>query len=241
MQKKALLACFLAALAPTVLFAVTPRPIVTFSLGSDRTNVFSSKSITLIPPFQNAYVGTNHYDTEAVMGLFVGAEAQFLQDWAYQLGLSYFQTSALTENGNVYQFSDPAFNNLMYQYQIQSRRVSVETKVSHAFRQIWHPYVTAGLGEAFNKAYGYSESPITSDAVPMTQAFGSHSSRSFTYSVGLGIDVDLQEHLRVGVGYRFVDLGNARLGTTPLQSDNSTISNTHLHTNEFLAQFSYVG
>lgn len=240
MQKRILLSCLLAASLPITSFANT-KPIITFSLGSDRTNVFATKNITLIPPFQNSYNATNHYDTETVAGLFLGGEMPILQNWALQTGFSYFQSSSFAVGGNVNQFSDPAFNNLTYQYQIQSRRLLIESKLSHAFRQIWHPYITAGLGEAFNQTYAYIEYPITSDAVPMSQPFTSHTTHSFTYLAGLGIDVDLGEHLRAGAGYRFADLGNASLGVTPLQSSSNTISHTHLHTNEFLAQLSYVG
>ncbi|MDR3491337.1 MAG: outer membrane beta-barrel protein [Gammaproteobacteria bacterium] len=239
MQKKILFTC-LTVLLPLVSFAA-PRPVVTLSLGSDRTNVYSTKSITLIPPFQNSYLGTNHYDTEGVIALFAGAESAFCHNWAVQYGLSYFQSSSFGANGNVYQFSDPAFNNLTYQYQIQSRRLYFESKLSPAIQKIWHPYVSAGVGGALNKAYAYIEKPLTSDAVPMAQPFGSHNTKSFTYMAGLGVDVDLGEHVRAGIGYRFADLGHASLGVTPLQSSTNTISNTHLHTNEYLVQFSYVG
>lgn len=240
MPKRTLLACTIAAMLP-VIASASVHPVVTLSLGSDRANVYSNKSITLIAPFQNAYIGNNHYDTEMVAGVFAGAEIRFLKQWAWQIGLSYYQSSSFGETGNVYQFSDPAFNNLTYQYQIQSRRVSIDTKISHTCHGIWHPYITAGLGEAINETYGYMEMPVTSADVPMAEPFAGHTAHSFTYAVGLGVDVDLNEHLRFGAGYRFIDLGSASLGTTPLQSSTNTISNQHIHMNEVLAQLSFVG
>ncbi len=240
MQKRTFLACLAMFLLPISAFA-TAHPFVSFALGSDRTNVYMSKNITLIPPFQNAYVGRNHYDIETVGGVFLGGEFALLQNWSLQLGLSYYQNSSFDANGYVYQFADPAFNNLNYQYQIQSRRFLIETKLSRAFKQIWHPYINLGLGESLNKAYSYLEYPTSSDNVPMTQPFANHTTRSFTYIAGLGIDVDIQKHIRVGAGYRFADLGNANLGTTPLQSGTTMISHRHLYTNEFLAQLSFLG
>ncbi len=238
MQKRILLTCFLAAF-PIVSFAAF-HPVVTVSSGFASANVYSSKWI-MFGSYPNSYIGSNHYDAETDLGLFVGGETVFLQNWAWQIGVSYFENSAFNENGNVYQFADPAFNNLTYQYQIQSRRASIDTKISHAFREVWHPYVSASVGAAFNRAYAYTETPITSADVPMTQPFGNHATRSLTYSAGLGVDVNITEHVRLGAGYRFVDLGNASLGVTPLQTGTSTISSTHLHTNELLLQISYVG
>jgi opacity protein-like surface antigen len=75
----------------------------------------------------------------------------------------------------------------------------------------------------------------------MTQPFGSHSNSAFTYSVGLGIDVNIAEHWRLGAGYRFLDLGGASLGVSGLQSGTRTISNSHIHANELLLQVSFVG
>jgi hypothetical protein len=144
MQKRILLVCFLMGSAPIVSFAAF-RPVVTLSSGFVSANVYSSKLVDF-DPFQNAYIGTKHYDTETDAGLLIGAETIFLQNWGWQIGLSYFENDAFKENGNVYQFADPAFNNLTYQYQIQSRRVSLETKISHAFRQVWHPYFLASVG-----------------------------------------------------------------------------------------------
>ncbi len=239
MKKRIFLACLLMIFLPIVSLA-TIRPVVTVSSGIARANVYSSKVIAFAP-FQNTYIGSNHYDTASDTGLFIGGEAVFQPNWAWQLGLSYFQNSSFIESGNVYFFSDPAFNNLTYQYQIQSRRISIDTKISHAFEKIWHPYLSASIGSAFNKAYQYTEYPVTTADLPMTQPFANHSNTSLTYSAGLGFDVDITEHWRLGAGYRFVNLGNVNLGTTPLQSSTGTISNSHIYTNELLAQISYLG
>lgn len=216
------------------------HPVVTLSSGFANANVYSSKWI-MFGSYPNSYIGTNHRDTENDTGLFVGAETKFLENWAWQMGVSYFENSAFTESGNVYEFADPAFNNLTYQYQIQSHRYSIDTKILHTCHEVWHPYISLSLGEAFNNAYSYTEYPVTSFDSPMTQPFGNHTTKSFTYSAGLGVDVNIAEHVRFGAGYRFVDLGNASLGTTSLQNGTNTISNSHLYTNELLAQISYVG
>lgn len=238
MLKRILLAGISAFLVSTVSFA-TIRPVVILSSGFDRTNVYSTKSITFIDSFQNDYLGSKHLDSEPLMGIFVGAYTPFANVWEWQYGVTYFQTSSFQANGNVNQFGDPAFNNFTYQYQIQSRRISFESKLARTVHEIWHPYVVVSVGEAINKAYAYMESPITSDAVP-TDPFVGHTQKSFTYSVGLGADLDIAQHLRLGAGYRYVSLGSASLGQSPLQINTNTISNSHLNTNEFLVQLSYL-
>lgn len=238
MQQRLFLACFLA-FFPLVSSAAF-YPIVTLSSGFARAQVHSSKWITF-GSYPNSYIGRNHYDTEIDTGLFIGAETVFQQNWAWQIGANYFANHAFSEHGNVYEFADPEFNNLTYQYKIRSQRISIATQISRAYCYIWHPYISASIGEAFNKAYSYKEYPVTSTDVPMIQPFANHSTQSFTYSAGFGVEVNVLEHLRLGVGYRFADLGNARLGVSPLQSDANTISNPHLYTNEVLAQISYVG
>lgn len=239
MQLKWSSTCLICLLCPVLSFA-NVHPVVTLSSGKASANIFSS-TIIHFTPYQNTYVGTNHFDSENDTGLFIGVETSFLEKWAWQIGLSYFVNNAFTAKGNVYQFSDPAYNNLTYQYQIVSRRISVEGKLSHELHNVWHPYILASLGMATNRAYGYTEYPVTDFDVPMSMPFGNHTNKTFTFSLGLGVDVNLSEHIRIGAGYRFVDLGSAALGTTPLETGNQTITNPDIHANELLAQVSFIG
>ena len=63
-----------------------------------------------------------------------------------------------------------------------------------------HPYINLGIGEAVNKAYDYHEEPRASDAVPMMQPFADQTVHHFTYLTGLGFDVDITQHVRIGAG-----------------------------------------
>ena len=114
MLKRMLLACFLTSLFP-IITSATIRPVVSLNMGSDRANVFQTKIITILAPFQNSYIATNHYDTETVFGFFLGGETMVMHSCGLQLGLSYYQTSSFAAKGNVLQFDDPAFNNFTYQ------------------------------------------------------------------------------------------------------------------------------
>ena len=60
--------------------------------------------------------------------------------------------------------------------------------------------------------------------------------------MGPGIDVSLTKSVRVGVGYRFTDLGSANTGKAQLDTIpiSSMLKQSHVYTNQFLAQFTYI-
>lgn len=241
MQKRILHICIgVCTLFSPLISHASLHQVISLGIGSDRVNLALTKNIDFMSPFQNTYTSSSSYDTQQVAGLFYGFENAFRDNCAWQLGIGYYQNSAFTSQGNVYQFADPAFNNLRYNFQIISRRVLLEGKLLHTFKTLFHPYLTMGMGESINRAYAYKEDPITSDGVPMSQPFANHTTHSFTYSAGLGIDVDITKNVRIGASYRYLDLGRAGLNPSPLQQGNNRLSYNHLHTNELLMQLTYV-
>lgn len=229
----------------TILFSAIAvaqvRPAATVSLGSDSANFSQSNTnISFITPFYNTYVDTNSHDAEWVGGFFLGGNFTFNSLWSSQVGVSYYQNSAFAARGDVYQFGDSTSNNLGYTYDITSRRVLLESKWLYTIRKKFHPYIDLGVGEAFNAADNYDEHPYTSDASPMSEPFADHTSRNFTYIAGLGIDVDMGKRVRMGVGYRYVDLGKANLGTSSLQADTNILQKNSITSHEFLFQISTI-
>jgi opacity protein-like surface antigen len=227
------------------LFALTTqaaiRPVVTLGLGGDSTDLNINQNITVFAPFQNTYVG-HHNDTESVGSLFIGAEIPFLNNFAWQLGAAYYQTiNPFQPTGVVEQFGDPLFANLNYYFNITSRRYLFQTKLLYTLREYFHPYITGAVGEAVNHSYDYTETGVTSFDVGMGSPFANKTVRSFTYAGGLGIDIDVNAHMRFGVGYEFTNLGHAGLGTSPIQDGNERLKINNLNTNEFMMQLSYIG
>ena len=221
--------------------ALSIHPVVTLGLGSDSTTDRTSQNITLFAPFQNTYYG-NYNDIQTIGNVFLGGEIQFMDKWAWQLGASYYQNiTPFTPNGTVYQFADVNFGNLNYNFNVQSRRYLAETKLLYAFNEKFHPYVQGGIGRANNRSYGYTEVPITSADVPMQTAFANKTVNSFTYSVGLGLEMDMTKNLRFGIGYNYVKLGSAGLGVVSGQESTDTIKLNNFNTNEVMLHFSYVG
>ena len=96
-----------------------------------------------------------------------------------------------------------------------------------------------GIGASFNKTSNYQTS--VPPFLEFTPAFSNHAQTNFTYAIGPGIDIGISKSFRIGVAYRFTDLGAANTGAA--QIDGILISNTlnqsHFYTNQILAQFTY--
>jgi len=60
--------------------------------------------------------------------------------------------------------------------------------------------------------------------------------------VGTGVDVDIIDHLRLGLGYRFTDFGAADLGNASYNGApvSGTLTQSNLYANEFLAQLTWL-
>ncbi|MDX1901229.1 MAG: outer membrane beta-barrel protein [Gammaproteobacteria bacterium] len=215
------------------------HPVFGIAYGVDNVNLTQNKIIALIAPFENTYK-SSHRGEASVYNLFVGVESAFQHNIFGQIGLSYYLTNTLTTKGDILQFNDPSFNNLSYQFKTKNQRILIETKLLFTLKQNLHPYLLAGAGLAFNRSYGYSEQSLDGASVPMQSSFANHSATSFSYTVGLGVDVDVSTHVRLGGSYRYVDLGQAGLGTTASQSSTQTLNYNHLKTNEFLVQLDYI-
>lgn len=237
MQKNLYFASFFGLLLAPIAHAEL-RPIAAVSFGFDQVYIGKQQNVLLVPPFiNNVYAPDHDFSTQAFGGGFFGVETGLVKDWALQVGLSYYQAQAFNVSGQIYQFGDPSLNDISYQYKIQNKRLLAETKLLYTFQKRFHPYISGGLGEAFNRSYGYQETSASSFTSTMTP-FTSSTTHSFTYDLGTGVDVDLTSRVRLGAGYRYADLGKATLGVSPDQSSTETPGYQHLHTNEFILQLS---
>lgn len=108
-------------------------------------------------------------------------------------------------------------------------------KLLSSYQQKYHPYLSGELGASFNRAFAYNEMPLIEQAGSMAP-FRDHTRSAFSWGVGVGVDMDVRSGLRVGVGYQFVDLGKASLGTSPAQDTLETLNISHLYDNQLRFQ-----
>lgn len=217
------------------------QPLATFAIGPDFVQKGHAQTLSLLPPFQNHYTNTKHSGTVADAGVFIGFE-HALNDrlWA-QLGVAGYVDEQITPKGHVWRFASPAFDTLSYAYQVHHTRAIVEGKLLTSINQSQsiHPYVSGGLGAAFNRASNYQEMPLISGAVP-TLPFANHTKTSLSWGIGAGVDYNINSHVRIGAGYQFSDLGKVALGATSAATTQQTLSFAHLRANQLRFQLTFL-
>ena len=196
-----------------------------------QTNLFS---------FYN-YDSTQSTQTQAYYGGFVGLERQVQSHWLMQLGIGYYEPSTFNAKGYVTQGADvESENQYAYRYAVKSHQLLAETKVLYNDWNQYHPYVAAGIGGSWNNAKNFRvdiDPPFTT----YSNQFSNRLTASFSYAVGLGMDVNFSKNTRIGVGYRFTDVGKAATGSSMIDDVRTTyaLSQSHLYVNALVAQFSF--
>jgi opacity protein-like surface antigen len=213
------------------------RALITLTAGPDFVQKGQAQTLTLLPPYQNHYTTTNSTQSVFDGGVFVGIEKTLNERFGLQLGVSGYWDSNITPSGDVWQFALPEFDNLSYNYRIEHARVMASSKLLTSLKQYpaIHPYLSGELGVAFNKASNYQETPLIENLPPMAP-FANQTQNSFSYGVGLGVDYSVTQHVRLGVGYQFADLGKASLGASPDAATAQSLSTSHLYTNQLRFQ-----
>ena len=222
-------------------FLALSTPLVTLTVGPDFVEAGQAQNLTLLPPFQNHYTNNSSTATVADAGGFVGVERVLSDYLAVQLGVAGYVDAQISTEGDVWQFAVPLFDTLSYSYNIHHSRVMFSSKLLTTVPryQTIHPYFSWELGTAYNRANNYQEQPLSPLAVPMTP-FANHTQSSFAWGLGVGVDYNLNQHVRAGVGYQFADLGAVSLGVTPAEGTTQTLGLSHLYTNQLRFQLTFL-
>jgi opacity protein-like surface antigen len=219
------------------------HPIVTFSAGAAFVNdVSQSKNI---PPHDGVlsffnYAYHTEYQTQAIYGATIGTEMYANKQWSLQTGLSYYRLPNVVARGTVHQGIDaPSSNTYSYRYAVIGNQILVEGKLLYNICR-YHPYLSLGVGAAVNEMNNYSvniQPPFTT----FSNQFADHTTTSFSYNIGLGIDFDVAPNTRFGVGYRFADFGKAETGKAMIDNVPTTnkLTTEHVYAHEVLAQLSF--
>ncbi len=179
--------------------------------------------------------------TSALWSGFLGIEWDLQPDWMLQTGLDYNQTSPFSARGTLTQGVDSgSANSYTYHYGTLLRQVLVEGKLLSTLQTRYHPYLSAGLGTAINKAYNYYTN--VPPFLTFTKMYRNDTTTSFTYAIGIGVDVDITSYLRIGIGYRFADFGKVELSNPIIDTTNVSgpLSQSHFYVNELLSQLTFV-
>lgn len=154
----------------------------------------------------------------------------------YSLLLHYEHQFDANISGTIQQYGLPQFRNYNYAMALSTDIVNVMGKVDLMQYEMLLPYVSVGLGAAFNRVSGYSESPIPSvNPARISPAYNSKTKTNFAYALGAGIDVILNQHWWMTVGYEYL-----HLGTVNSNSGSGTWSNGSLNFGTFATNTAFV-
>lgn len=217
------------------------RPVFTLSSGVASAAVGESQTFPLIDNNIYQYAANHRHDSEILWGGFIGTEMQFKRDWRIQLGVGYYQPGAFKQTGLLTQGPTQESSDIFpYSFRTLSRQLLLESKIMFNPSPRYHPYFSVGLGAAFNTDYAYQiPYPIFMLFTPL---FASQTNTTFSYSLGMGVDVDLMTCLRLGLGYRFADFGKNELspGVIDVTPITNTLQQSHLYSQILLVQLTYV-
>lgn len=212
--------------------------ISTLSAGPVWEQAGSTQSFYLTPEIEKTYAA--HQSTNALFygEFFIGMQKKQSTTLQTQLGLAIAATSDASLSGLIWDDVDPQFANHRYRYKIQHTHVALKSKVLMDKGYWLTPWISGSLGVAFNSSHAYQNTPLIYEAI-VNPNFASHTQTAFTYTVGAGLQKNLNQHWQVGVGYEFADWGKSRLGRAAEQTLNTGIALNHLYTNGILFNLTY--
>lgn len=205
------------------------------SIGADFIRMNGNQSLMLLEPYRDYYTGNNAFKPSGSVGLGLSFERTLYAELSWQLGLIGYYNSPVQAQGHRWELGLSDFDNFSYRYKVQSSRITAMGKLLSNYHSRCHLYLSGEVGGSFNHAYGYRETPLIVQVIPM-EPFTSRTRTNLSWGVGLGIDVDINADLRLGVGYQFASLGSVSLGLSPAQETSQTLSINPLYDNQIRAQ-----
>ena len=245
--RKNLCRTFLILLAATSAFftsAYAWHPVLSVGGGMSTSSTVGNSTTF---PIQNAttdefyaYSVNHSTQTSSLLDSFLGIEWHVRPNWMMQMGINYNQASPFSARGPFLQGADAgSADAYMYHYRVLTRQLLLEGKLLYTLKNRYHPYLLAGLGAAFNKAYNfYTSVPPT---LTFTRMYANNATTSFSYAIGVGIDTDIASQLRLGIGYRFANVGQIKLGGATIDTINvyGTLSQSNWYANELILQLTW--
>ena len=213
--------------------------VATLSVGPVWESAGNTQTFYLAPNIEKTYAA-NHASHALVDGeFFLGIQKPIREKLDAQIGLAVATTGNASLSGTIWDDADSLFNNYTYSYQVRHTHVAIKGKLLADRGYFVTPWVSGSLGVGFNQAHDYSNTPTISEAVVMSN-FASNTITAFTYTLGVGVERHLNLHWQAGVGYEFADWGRSQLNRASGQTLSSGLSLSHLYTNGFLFNLTYL-
>lgn len=160
--------------------------------------------------------------------LIVGAGFRiYKNEWLQSnLSLRYLPMTGMTIKGEVWQLNSREFNNLVYEYTLQSHIILVENIMTWSQHHV-QPGIIFGLGNTTNITSDFNETAIYDHTVA-TEYFPGARNNQFTYEVGAALDYALS-NMTLECAYRYINAGAGHLGLSSIQNTTDLLSTGQLH------------
>lgn len=211
--------------------------IATLSLGSAWVNPHPTEIIQVKPDLKNQYRGASNSQALVDGELFLGVQRAVHHNFLGQIGVAVAAVSEAQLKGD--QLSLYGDTNLLYAYNVNHTHLALKAKVLAEPDDIISPYVSGSLGVGFNHAYDFYVKPMNANGTSVL--FQSNTTTAFTYTLGAGIQTDLNAAWQIGVGYEFADWGTSGLGRAAVQTLGDGLQLNHLYSNELQLNLTYSG
>ncbi|MFW2569903.1 outer membrane protein [Legionella sp. 29fVS95] len=239
-------------LLPTCVFAVNGNFYLSAGIGASRLKV--GNSTPQIHYYDglltDAYPVRDNKETRAVTGLSGGYEftgRQSIPALALGLGI-YGMPNKFNYKGQLVEtaLGDKSCALFNYKFHIRSVRAMAEAQFTWMLSQL-ATFINIGVGPAWSRLNGYSESPVDSIGYVALPPFQSRTDTNLAYQVGLGVgyrfnvkpSVLNHQHEQIALGYRYINLGRASFGTRgdvyPYRLDIGRLT-----TNEFYLSYTHL-
>ncbi|MDI1352930.1 MAG: hypothetical protein PSV35_09245 [bacterium] len=213
------------------------RPFTTINAGAEFMHAGESQRVSIIGPIGNYYTVNKSYQSSGLLGVAAGIETSAGSGFIWQLGIVGYYNSKVKARGDVWEFGLPEYDDFTYSYTIQSKRLMATGKLLVTYEQRFHPYLSADLGVGFNRASNYREIPLLTEVISTTY-FSNTTTSSFAWGAGLGVDTDISNRFRLGIGYQFEDLGKVSLGPSLVQVGSGSLHSSHQYGQQVRLQLS---
>lgn len=213
--------------------------VFTFTAGASFTQPAQSQSFTPLDLCSYRYKPESN-TTNMLWGGFIGSDIKLSPSSGFIAGLGYYQPTSLSAKGTLTQGADPESDSIYhYQYHLQSQQILAEGKLYWIAKDKIQPFLMVGIGAAFNKTSDYQTN--VPPFLEFTPVFSNHAQTSFTYAIEPGVDISVSKSFRIGIAYRFTDLGAAKTGSAQIDDIpiSSALKQSHLYANQVLAQFTF--
>ena len=225
--------------------------VVTLSGGASWGRTGNTQTFYLQPTLLKTYKSTSSTNVYGVGDLFLGMQHRISSHFMGQLGLDLGVTNTvigramgmthnISNTGEIWEQANPNFDNYTYSYRVSQSRIALKGKLlmEREYYQQIAPYVTASVGAGFNRASAYGSTPKIEEE-SLQPPFGTNTTTSLTYALGIGLEKAMNLHWSIGVGYEFSNLGASSLDRALGQTLNKGLSLPHLYTNGIMLSLTY--